>query len=384
MSIKKVIRENGESKWEVRIHENGRGSKRIKRTFDKKIEAEKFLFEFKQELKQKAASPYKDCSFEDRNFKEEAEYWLIDGELRFSKGHIVRSRGVLKELFPKFGNLSLDRFTPELLSRYQQSEKAKGLSNSTVNRKTEIIMAILNCSTKHRRIPFNPAQGFSKLRKEGKEMSFWNEPEALSFLAKVDEMYPVNHDKRWVYIAYLLALNAGLRAGEIWGLKPIDIAQDGKSIWIRRQFNRVTLDFGPTKGKKARFVPCPSFLHDELKRWIARKSISPDTTIFQNDHGKPICHDNFSDRQFSKDLKLWSGRVIRFHDLRHTATTLMISRGIDIKTVKEVCGHADISTTMNYVHMVAGSVERLSEVFVIGGRKEDRENKISLVKTVGT
>lgn len=384
MSIKKITRSNGDAKWEVRVHENGRGSKRIKRVFDKKVEAEKFLHDYKHELKLKAASPYKDCNFEDRIFKEEAEYWLNAGELRFSKGHIIRSRGVLKELYPKYGDLKLDRFTPELLSRYQQSEKAKGLSNSTVNRKTEIIMAILNYSTKHRRIPFNPALGFTKLRKEGKEMSFWTEPEALSFLTAVDEWYPVHHEKRWVYIAYLLALNAGLRAGEIWGLKPIDMAQDGKSLWIRRQFNRVTLDFGLTKGKKSRFVPCPGILCDELKRWIAKHGVKPEETIFQNDQGKPICHDNFSDRQFTKDVKNWGGRKIRFHDLRHTATTLMISRGIDIKTVKEVCGHADISTTMNYVHMVAGSVEKLSEIFVIGTRKEERDSKLSLVKPVGT
>ncbi len=384
MAIKKVTRANGDTKWEVRVHENGRGSKRIKRVFDKKIEAEKFLFDFKKEMEVKAQNPFKDCSFENRRFSEEAEYWLNDGQLRFSKGHIVRSKGVLKELYPKFGNLSLERFTPEFLSRYQQAEKAKGLSNSTVNRKTEIIMAILNCSTKHRRIPFNPAKGFSKLRKESKEMSFWSESEALSFLSSVNESYPIEHEKRWVYIAYLLALNAGLRAGEIWGLKPMDISQDGRSLWIRRQFNRVTLDFGPTKGKKARYVPCPKIVLDELRRWIGKKGIKPDETIFQNDQGRPICHDNFSDRQFAKDTKNWGGRRIRFHDLRHTATTLMISQGIDIKTVKEVCGHADISTTMNYVHLVAGSVEKLSEIFVIGPKnhdgKEESESKLVLVK----
>lgn len=384
MAIKKITRTNGEVKWEVRVHESGRGSKRIKRVFDKKIDAERFLFDFKKEMEVKAQNPFKDCSFESRRFNEEAEYWLKDGELRFSKGHLIRSKGVLKELYPKFGNLTLERFTPEFLSRYQQAEKAKGLSNSTVNRKTEIIMAILNCSTKHRRIPFNPAKGFSKLRKEAKEMSFWNESEALSFLSTVDKTYPTGHEKRWVYIAYLLALNAGLRAGEIWGLKPIDISQDGKSLWIRRQFNRVTLDFGPTKGKKARYVPCPKIVLDELRRWVGKKGIKPDETIFQNDQGRPICHDNFSDRQFAKDIKIWGGRRIRFHDLRHTATTLMISQGIDIKTVKEVCGHADISTTMNYVHLVAGSVEKLSEIFVIGPRtqtgKEEAEHKLVLVK----
>jgi len=380
MSIKKISRSNGDIKWEVRVHENGRGSKRIKRVFDKKVEAEMFLFDLKKELEVRAKNPFKDCNFESRYFSEEAEYWLKDGELRFSKGHLIRSRGVLKEIFPKFGHLTMDRFTPEFLARYQQAEKAKGLSNSTVNRKTEIIMAILNCSTKHRRIPFNPAKGFSKLRKDSKEMSFWNKAEALSFLAHIDEIYPLTHEKRWVYIAYVLALNAGLRAGEIWGLKPMDISQDGKSLWIRRQFNRVTMDFGPTKGKKARHVPCPKFVFEELKRWIAKKSIKPDETIFRNEQGRPICHDNFSDRQFGKDLESWGGRRIRFHDLRHTATTLMISQGIDIKTVKEVCGHADIATTMNYVHLVAGSVEKLSEIFVIGPRKEESEQKLVLIK----
>jgi integrase len=379
MSIKKVLRGNGETKWEVRVHENGRGSKRIKRTFDKKIEAEKFLFDFTKELKEKAASPYKECSFNGRKFKDEAEYWLSDGELRFSRGHIVRAKGVLRELYLKLGELSLDRFTPELLSKLQQGEKTKGLANSTVNRKTEIIMAILNYSAKHKRIPFNPALGFSKLKKSSKEMSFWSENEATSFLGKVDEMYPAHHEKRWVYIAYLLALNAGLRAGEIWGLKPMDISQDGKSLWIRRQFNRVTLDFGPTKGKKSRHVPCPGVVLQELKLWIGRNLVKPEETVFRNHQGKPICHDNFSDRQFLKDLKAWGGRSIRFHDLRHTATTLMIARGFDIKTVKEVCGHADISTTMNYVHMVSGSVERLSEQFVISPRKEEGDRKLELV-----
>ena len=86
-------------------------------------------------------------------------------------------------------------------------------------------------------------------------------------------------------------------------------------------------------------------------------------TIFRNEKGLPVCHDNFSDRQFGKDVEAWGGKRIRFHDLRHTSTTLMISNGIDIKTVKEICGHADITTTMNYVHMLSGSVANVSKVF---------------------
>jgi integrase len=196
-------------------------------------------------------------------------------------------------------------------------------------------------------------------------MSFWSEAEASSFLTEMDRRYPEGSSSRWIYVVYLLALNTGLRAGEIWGFQPCDIPHDGKSLWIRRQFNRVSLTFTETKGKKARHVPClPDLLH-ELKALIARERIKHNETIFRNAEGLPVCHDNFSDRVFAKDLKAWGGRTVRFHDLRHTATTLMISKGIDLKTVKEICGHADIATTMNYVHLVAGSVERVTEVFSI-------------------
>jgi integrase len=125
----------------------------------------------------------------------------------------------------------------------------------------------------------------------------------------------------------------------------------------------VTLDFGPTKGKKARHVPCSEELLIEIQQLIKIHKLKASDTIFRNEKGLPVCHDNFSDRQFAKDLKFWGGKKIRFHDLRHTAATLMIANGVDIKTVKEICGHADITTTMNYVHLLSGSIANVSKVF---------------------
>lgn len=142
-----------------------------------------------------------------------------------------------------------------------------------------------------------------------------------------------------------------------------NISSEGSSLWVRRQFNRVTLDFGPTKGKKARHVPCSENLLCELEFLIKNQNLKASDTIFRNEKGLPICHDNFSDRQFLKDIKFWGGKRIRFHDLRHTAATLMIANGVDIKTVKEICGHADITTTMNYVHLLSGSIANVSKVF---------------------
>lgn len=379
MSIKKVKLSNGDTKWEVRVHENGRGSKRINRRFDKKDDAESFLQDLKNEIKARAKDPFAGISLKDRVFHEEASLWLNDGKMRFSAGHIKKAEAILKPLIEEYGNFTMDKFSPSLLSKIQQSEKGKGLSNSTVNRKTEVVTAILNFSTKQRRIPYNPAVGFQKLKRDSKEMGFWNQEEAITFLTVMNERYPKETNQRWVYVAYLMALNTAMRAGELWGLQVHDIASAGTSLWIRRQFNRVTLDFGPTKGKKARHVPCGSELLGELHELIQKQNLKAEDTIFRNEKGNPICHDNFTDRQFAKDLKAWGGKRIRFHDLRHTATTLMIANGVDIKTVKEICGHSDISTTMNYVHLLSGSIANVSKVYSlkpISQEKEVSENKI--------
>jgi len=57
------------------------------------------------------------------------------------------------------------------------------------------------------------------------------------------------------------------------------------------------------------------------------------------------------------DVRESSVRRIRFHDMRHTAATLMLASGVQLNTVKEICGHASITTTMGYVHLLADSVK---------------------------
>jgi integrase len=376
MSIAKIKTSDGGYRWEVRFYEEGRGSKRIRRRFERKSDAESFYDQIRGERRERELNPYKTMTFKDRTFEAEAMYWLEDGRNRFSASHVKRIEGALKELFPRMGHLTLDRFTPELLTKFQSAQKQLGLSNATVNRKTEIITAILNHSTRQRRIPFYPATGFRKLSKNQKEMNFWAKEEALDFLKFISELYPKGSSHRWVYSVYLLALNTALRAGEIWGLKPIDILPNDEVILIRRQFNRVSNDFGQTKSRKQRSVPCHNDLFEELNTNIKARSVKLEETIFMNEQRKPICHDNFGDRQFEKDLKRWGGRKIRFHDLRHTAITLMISTGVDIKTVKEICGHADIATTMNYVHLVPGSVQKVAKIFQVVPEKVTGENNV--------
>ena len=97
---------------------------------------------------------------------------------------------------------------------------------------------------------------------------------------------------------------------------------------------------------------------------IEKRDIKNDETIFQNLNRKPIDHDNFR-RIFTRDLKAFNGKMIRMHDLRHTAATLLISSGVDLKTVQSILGHEDIKTTMNYVHLLGDSVAKVAMSFEI-------------------
>lgn len=213
-------------------------------------------------------------------------------------------------------------------------------------------------------------RGYDKLPDDSKEMSFWEPEEAVSFLKFLNNKFPRDSLDRWVYVVFLLALHTGLRAGEIWGLQPIDISRQKPTIFVKRQWSTVSKSFEMLKGKRNRknrqdlpyrHVPRSEELRLELERIISQRNIKSEQTIFCGDSGQPRGHDSFADR-FQRLQQAWGGRVIRFHDLRHTAITLWIHNGVNIKVVKEMAGHQSLQTTMKYVHMIGGSVEEVSEL----------------------
>lgn len=363
MKVRKVVTQEGDSRWEVYGYVAGRGSKQIKRRFERKVDAENFILEQKTERFESASKPKTLFAMAERTFEEESQFWLTHQGVSFSPGHLKRAKNALEKwILPRVGKLTLDQVGPVALSDFRVSRLAEGLKPATVNRETEVMMAILNFAVEQRRIPYNPATGFKKLAETRDDMKFWERNEAARFLSFADRKYPPGSERRWVYAVYLLAINTALRAGEIWGLKVGDMAQGEELLHVQRQFDLVVRGFRPPKGKKSRYVPCNAVLRAELQRL----GKSRDHTFFRTHTGAPIDHDNFTDRFFEKDVAEARLKKIRFHDLRHTGTTLMIAGGLDIKTVQEICGHKDISTTMNYVHLLGDSVRQAARTFLVG------------------
>jgi len=376
MSIKKETLKSGETRWIVRYYTNGRGTDRKHNTFVTKADAQAFLEEILKEKRQSQQLGFS-SSFDDTDFEKEAEFWLAVRGVNFSPGHFKRAQAIIKELLPRFGKINLREFSSQRLFRLQQEFLGQKSKPATVNRKTEVITAILKFSARNQRIPFYPAAAFQKLKESRTDIAFWERLEAEMFLDFSQKKYPVESPKRWIYLVYLLTINTGLRAGEVWGIKPKDIKQEGEVLHIQRQWDRVKKDFRLPKSKRARFVPCNEFLRKELMSWIQRQGIKPDQTIFQNEQGKPICHENFMKRSYLIDQKEAGVTSMPFHSLRHTGITLMLADGIDIKTVQELAGHADIDTTMKYVHLLADSVRKASRIFSV--KPQETKPQLKLV-----
>ena len=369
MKIRKVKTKKGEFRWEVNTHLHGRGSKRIRRRFARKIDADNFIREYHSNSL--ASEEKRSGTFEGTTFKEEAEFWVKQNELRFSGAYKLVIQGVLRELVPMLGSKSLNYFSPCSLVKLQIQLKQRKITNHTVNRKIKIIIAILNHSVLMRRIPYNPAVGIKQLPlTDSKDADFWIAQEAQDFLTFTSAVYPEDSADRWKYVVYLLALNTGMRSGEIWGLYIKNLIFHKGLIHIQGQYNDHTRQFQKTKGKETRYVPMNEALQQELKLLLNKRKSSDNELVFANQMGRPVSHANFKNRAFFKDLERWGGKSIRFHDLRHTALTLMVSDGVDLRTVQAVAGHKQIGTTMRYTHLVADNIQKLSKSFSVLGRKK--------------
>lgn len=376
MSITSRKRKDGKVVYDVCYRINGRGTKQISRTFDRKIDAKNFLIEKSEEKRQLQMGYSNTPSFEETTFKMEAIRWLEYGKIKFSSSHHKRVKGILEnDVLPVYGRYTPDRFTPEMIHNVQlqmkhsnRKDKGSERKNASVNRITEVIVAVLNYAVIQKRIPFNPAKGYSKLPNDSHEMLYWEPHEVKDFLAFVDNEFPPHHADRWLFSALYTALTTGLRANELWALDSHDVLNHKNTILVKRQWNPNTKSFTLLKGKRNksirnelpyRHVPKPQALDAELKRLILSKGFEGKGLVFGNAEGQVRSHDGFVDR-YNRLIKRWGGRRIRFHDLRHTAITMWAHERCRPKVIQAMAGHEDLKTTMKYIHLVGGSVEEFA------------------------
>jgi integrase len=253
-------------------------------------------------------------------------------------------RELEQRLIPEFGaDTPLTEITTDRIEEFREKMVAEGrLSPRTINKRLQQIHSVFRRAQRVWGLQVNPVANAERqpFKRSGDFRALT--PSEVTLLAASAE---TDQDGALFEIAAF----TGLRLGELRGLRWSDVDWMHRLVHVRRSYTRH--EIGPTKSGKVRSVP----LVDQAARAFDQLSrrehfTGEDDLVFVNDVGDAI-EESAMRRRFYRALKRAALEHLRFHDLRHTFGTIAV-QAFPLTDVKAFMGHADIQTTMVYVHHV--------------------------------
>jgi integrase len=257
-------------------------------------------------------------------------------------------------LVPEFGPLMLEQITAPMIEawRARQTTAAR-----TRNKQLTILNGVFRRAQKRFGLQRNPVLEIERLREPRHVHLDVFSPEEVMALVRAAEC---EQDAA----IFLTAAFTGLRRGELIALRWRDVDFAGSLVRVRASYAASSLT-SPKSGK-VRSVPMAPQVAEALAR-LARRgwSIGDDDLVFVGEFGTYVDGSALR-RRYKLALERAGLRSLRFHDLRHTFGTRAIAKA-DILRVKEWMGHADVATTMRYLHYVPRPVDArlIAEAFAI-------------------
>ena len=312
------------------------------------------------------------------NFTEAAEEYLRFAEQdRGCKPSTIRGyRSQLNaHLLPTFGTMRIEDITEREIERWRAgmagSRSARPvLSNKTKNHQLVLLHAIFRRAVKVYGLPRNPLANVDRYRvRASGDIEVFSPEEIWALVrAAASEIDGT---------IFLTAAFTGLRRGELLGLLWRDVDFDASTIRVRASYAAGKLT--TPKSGKVRAVPMAPDVASALARIGQRDRFTgEDEFVFAGEGGLPLDGDALSSR-YVRALQAAGLRRLRFHDLRHTFGTRMI-READIRRVQEWMGHADIQTTMKYLHYESRKedAELVARAFVVENRSDDARPRLTM------
>lgn len=237
----------------------------------------------------------------------------------------------------------------EEISRFLNVQREKGLANTSVTRSLASIRSFYQFLLKEQLIQANPARELETPRSE-KHLPNVLSCDDVDLLLEQPENGKAagKRDKAMLEILYA----TGVRVSEL-------VSLDMNNVNIKMGFLRCT-----GKGSKERMVPLGSaaikslqeYLKDGRGKMLKNKE---EKALFVNQQGKRLTRQGFW-----KILKKYSRMAgingeITPHTLRHSFATHLLENGADLRSVQEMLGHADISTTQIYTHLTRQKIKEI-------------------------
>jgi integrase len=330
-----------------------------------------------------------------------AQTWLAGRT--YERTTTARDTSIIRtHLLPRWGTTPVARIDHSAIQQWI-SELSTTLAPATVAQCHRLLRGILRSAVRDRLIPANPADGIRLPRQRRTA----DHDLTISREAFLELLLPAIPDRWGAVVA--LAGGSGLRWGECVGLRWDAVDLDAGLVHITRVAVEVAgyVSDKPFPKSKAgrRIVPLPAFVVDLLRHHAASYEVGPAGEVFSNEAGGPPRRTLFRSRVWRPSLvragllgsvtqltpDRWSaswptskGRTatercnseraavalvarsahggLRFHDLRHSYATWLISDGVPINDVQRVMGHEQASTTLNMYTHAASEHDRYQRV----------------------
>lgn len=265
---------------------------------------------------------------------------------------------------PDLGKVKLTRLTPQHLQALYAKKLREGLSSTSVAHLHAVIHRALRQALRWGLVATNVAEAADPPRRRRVEYRTLAPEEARRFLdAARGDRFEALH---------VLALTAGLREGELLALRWKDLDLEGKSLQVMRTVRRSRIHKGlvfsePKTDRSRRRVVLTDVAITALRRHrlaqleerLKAGTLWEDNDlVFPNNVGRPVEAGNMLHRSFGPLLERAGLPRIRFHDLRHSTATLLMSRGVHPKVVSEMLGHSQITITIDLYSHVLPTMQR--------------------------
>ena len=274
-------------------------------------------------------------------FQALAQEWSEQAFPEMKPSTVLNMRGHLtNHLLPFFGKRQVREITTRDIDAF--------LSKLAVSRKTKKnIFSTLKLILKQGRawgnVRENIWESAKKIGKSETEVRAYTDAEVESILSRSAG------SKR---LFYWLAVETGMRAGELCGLRVCDVDSFKKLVRVRQAVWRGKVQTPKTKNA-IRNIPVPVEIVDALRAHIGGRT---EGFVFTTKNGTPWNADLLLKRHLRKKLKVVDGHL---HMLRHTFATRQLHAGVSVSVVSKLLGHGSISTTLNiYAHVLAEHLEQ--------------------------
>ena len=257
-------------------------------------------------------------------------------------------------LVPHLGGLALSSLTADVIEAVYAHLGGMGLSSATVRRINATLSAALSCGVADGLLSANPARQVRLPKVGGFGARVWTVGQAVDFLKYVenDEHYPL----------WRLSLVAGLRRGEVLGLRGCDCDPGALRVTVSQTrvqvSGRVVTKSPKTKSghRNVAIDRTTADLLDTLASGLPRQ----DDLIFTDRKTGQGLEPGWVSRRFRALVLEYGLPLIRFHDLRHTSATLGLAAGESVKEVSARLGHSSVAVTADIYMQVPTSVAQRS------------------------